>query len=144
MHSKFASVLAASLVLSSITWAGDHPFPVMSEGKAGFADRAGKIVVPYQFEDAVTFREGLARVKQDGKWGFVDATGTVKIAAQLDTAADFYDGLAHVCKREGLMGHKCGFVDIEGKVVVGYEYTNAGNFSSGLACVEKDGKWGFI
>ena len=46
---------------------------VKQNGKYGFIDKKGKVVVPFQFDDtAYSFSDGLAYVKQDGKYGFID------------------------------------------------------------------------
>ena len=40
-------------------------------GKGGFIDKSGKVVVPLKYEDGRSFEEGLAPVKLNGKWGFI-------------------------------------------------------------------------
>ncbi|MCL2816465.1 MAG: WG repeat-containing protein [Oscillospiraceae bacterium] len=41
-------------------------------GKFGFADTTGKIVIPFEYDDAYCFAEGLAAVEKNGKWGFIN------------------------------------------------------------------------
>jgi hypothetical protein len=54
-------------------------FPVQVDGKWGYIDRTGTIVIPPQFGFAGSFSEGLARVlvgnMETGKWGYIDHTG---------------------------------------------------------------------
>ena len=56
-------------------------YPVVENGKYGFMDKTGKLIIQAQFDNAYTFKEGLAGVnigaaKKDagypegGKWGF--------------------------------------------------------------------------
>ena len=46
--------------------------PLVTKGeKHGFADKDGKLVVPLIYDEAMTFSEGMAAVKQNGKWGFL-------------------------------------------------------------------------
>ena len=41
------------------------------DGKAGFMDIKGNVIVPFVFEETDTFNAEYAAVKLDGKWGFV-------------------------------------------------------------------------
>jgi len=54
-----------------------------------------KVVIPYQFDDAGPFSEGLAAVGANGKWGYVDARETV-IEPKFSRAKGFSEGLAAV------------------------------------------------
>lgn len=143
---------------------------VKKDGKWGYIDTTGQVVVPVQYDDIASFREGLAKVKKDGKYGFVDKTGQVVIPLQYDYAWSFSEGLATV-KKNG----KIGYIDKTGKVVVplqydylkkdfdhgrmfaevkrngdtyyvsklGDEYTAVGSVSEGLVLVGNN-KYGFI
>ena len=60
------------------------------DGKYGFVDKNGIVVVDYIYDDATEQNEfGYASVKKDGLWGCVDSKGSVKIAPsyQLDNNA---------------------------------------------------------
>ena len=51
--------------------AGNRLYPVKNdEGKFGFMDRKGNLIVPYKYDDIYNFSEGLAAVMKDGKIGF--------------------------------------------------------------------------
>ena len=51
------------------------------EGKYGFVDRNGNVVVNYIYDDAREQNDyGYASVKQNGLWGAVDSKGNVAIA----------------------------------------------------------------
>lgn len=48
------------------------------DGKYGFVDKTGKIVVDYIYDDATMQNEyGFAGIKKDGKWGSIDSKGDV-------------------------------------------------------------------
>ena len=50
------------------------------EGKYGFVDRNGNVVVNYIYDDATEQNDyGYASVKLDGKWGAVDSRGNVAV-----------------------------------------------------------------
>jgi hypothetical protein len=73
--------------------------PYVQNGKYGFFDMEGKIVINPQFEYATVFRENLALVKttgENGKWGYIDNTGKFVINANYIDATVFKNGLAWV------------------------------------------------
>lgn len=53
-------------------------FVSKKDGKYGFVDKDGKVVVDYIYDDAMPQNAfGYAAIKKDGKWGSVDRTGKV-------------------------------------------------------------------
>ena len=101
--------------------------------------KTGDVVIPFKYDEAYNFSEGLAMVKLNGKWGFVDKSGKVVVPLKYDFPDDFSEGLATVT----LKG-KWGFIDKSGKEVVPLKYDAVWKFSEGLACVDLNGKKGFI
>lgn len=53
--------------------------PVKSNGKYGFINTKGEVVVPCIYDLAHSFYEGYATVESNGKWGVVDKKGRVII-----------------------------------------------------------------
>ena len=48
------------------------------DGKYGYVDKDGKVIVNYIYDDAMEQNDyGFSAVKKDGKWGSVDSKGTV-------------------------------------------------------------------
>ena len=48
------------------------------DGKYGFVDKTGKVVVDYIYDDATEQNDyGFAGIKKDGKWGSIDIKGNV-------------------------------------------------------------------
>ena len=107
--------------------------------KFGFIDQSGTEVIPYKYDLAYSFSEGLAPVKLNDKWGYIDQNGTEVIPCKYDGVQQFSEGLAAV----GLNG-KFGFIDQNGTEVIPYKYDWAGEFSEGLAPVILNDKWGYI
>ncbi len=67
----------------------DGIFAFSLNGKWGFADTKGKVVIEPAYENARSFSNGLAAVCVDGLWGFIDKEGTMVIPCQfLD--ADYF------------------------------------------------------
>ena len=71
-------------------------FAVNKDGKSGFIDNTGKIVIPLQFDSANGFSEGLALVTLKGKQFFIDTSGRTVFQAKFDIIRDFSEGLAAV------------------------------------------------
>jgi len=71
-------------------------FLIRENGKTGFIDGCGNVVIKPIYDSALEFSEGLARVEKDGKYGYIDKSGKVVIDFYLDYAGFFYNGLAAV------------------------------------------------
>lgn len=50
-------------------------FLVRQNGKWGDVDRKGQMVIPAQFDSALGFNDGLARIWFGGEQGYIDSTG---------------------------------------------------------------------
>src|SRR5882724_6964540 len=118
-------------------------FPVEKDGKWGFIDRTGKLIIPLQFDSANNFHEGLALVTANKKTLFVDGSGRVVITPQFDIVNSFSEGLAAVnigqtrIPNIGLISNpgKWGYIDRTGKLVLPLRFTHAEDFSEGLAAI---------
>ena len=71
------------------------------QGKFGFRDAAGDVVIRPEYAEAGNFSWGLVRVKPEakGNWGYIDATGETVIPPQFEGAGDFVDGIAVVLSK---------------------------------------------
>ncbi len=119
-------------------------FPIIENGKYGYIDQRGKVIIKPQFDMAKRFSEGLARVKVGSKWGFIDQTGKVVIQPQFEISADrednnpsfdFHEGMAAVSLDKG---NKWGYIDRTGKMIVAPKYGKVYRFSEGIAQVYLD------
>lgn len=70
--------------------------PKLIQGKFGYADAAGRIIIPPRFDGADTFSEGLAVVLDSGRFGYIDSRGDFAIPAVYRHARPFRDGHASV------------------------------------------------
>src|ERR1035438_8178786 len=135
---KGGGAAASGLVRSSGKILGnDNPpslFPVQVDGKFGYIDKKGKLVVKADFAGGSRFSQGLAAVQltKGGRVGFIDETGTLVIPTQFDLADPFSEGYAAVMK-----SHKWGYIDRTGQVVIPLEFDAAEFFSAGIAGVGK-------
>lgn len=64
---------------------------VKTNGKWGFINKEGKVVIPPEYEDAASFTKGLAAVKKDGKWGFIDKNNKMVLENKYEDAGSFND-----------------------------------------------------
>ena len=110
-----------------------------NEGNFGYIDSDGKTIIPYQFDMAAEFNNGLALILKNGKCGYINKTGEIVISCQFESAKGFSEGFAAVCKNG-----KWGYVNMEGNIVIPCNYERAYVFSEGLAVVELEGKYGII
>lgn len=118
-------------------------------GKWGFIDANGKIVVPAQYDQAMPFRSGLAPVRAGaltnrsskeavfrlaGSWRWVNRDGQQLCKGKYLICGSFSEGLAMVSPD----GWKCGFVTPDGELAIPATYLSAGDFSEGLAVVRNE------
>ena len=162
----FMSVAGVSLTLLLITrsaWActwdyliwmvrshsGDPLYRFVENGKAGYINRAGKVVVkpgfPAYGNGGDEFRNGLLHISVSGA-RYVDTTGKLVIDKNYSSAWDFSEGLAAALPKDS---KKWGYIDGSGEFVIsprfdtypkGYVYS----FSEGLAMIQVGRRYGWI
>lgn len=115
------------------------PYAAKKDGKFGYIDKSGEMIIPPQFERALGFVEGLGRVGIGDKQGYIDETGKFVIPLKFDEAHPFSEGLAGA-----RIGERFGFIDKSGAFAVPPRYEQVEHFSGGIAAVMDDGKWGYI
>ncbi len=94
------------------------------EGKFGYIDKTGKVVIPFRYEacyddgselyyqqPCYDFHEGLARIcdKTTEKYGYIDREGNEVFPCRFGFADDLNEGVARV-ELDG----QCGFIDAKG------------------------------
>lgn len=114
---------------------------IREDGKYGYIDKTGRVVIPPQFENTMGFNEGLAATKMNGKYGYIDTKGRWVIKPQFDFTYMFSEGLAMV-----RIGKQFAWIDRTGKIVIqpqDFEEVGQG-FKEGRLPIKRNGKWGFI
>ncbi len=115
-------------------------FQVMENGKTGFSDLDGNIVIELKFDNAELFSEGYSNVAIDEKWGLIDEEGKFIIDLKYDYLGGVNNGLMSF-----RLGDEYGFMDIYENVKVKPRYEWVDEFSEGLCVVRNsEGKHGFI
>lgn len=91
---------------------------VEKDGKIGFMDKKGNLVIDFQFDRVRDFHQGVAPVALGGdsnkdKWGLINKTGNFITDKKYDEIEAFKNGLARVF----INGVGYGFIDIKGNEV---------------------------
>lgn len=134
-----------SLSAYSQTSTDNTIYPICIDGKYGFINTSGQVVVNPKFDWADTLSEGLAAVKMGEKWGYVDEKGVFVIKPQFDYANSFVEGMASVLIIDEISRQKqWTFIDNAGKMISSPKFDDAGIFSEGLAVVIDDGDYCYI
>lgn len=108
-------------------------YPARKDGKFGFINQQGQVVIGFEFDGAYSFSEGLAGVFMGGKVGFIDTIGNMVITPRFDTTSGFSEGFAGVRS-----GGKGGYVNRSGDFVIPPVFYMADGFENGLARVMKE------
>lgn len=141
-----------------------HLEPIYENGRWGYADQSGKVVIAARFDAARPFAGGLAQVgvmdeelpeiqaRPNLKWGYIDERGRVLVELRYAVLRNFSENLAAAAvldaeKPEALIFRrggdrrnlKWGYVDRGGREVIPLQFLNAGDFSEGLAQVNVGG-----
>lgn len=173
--------MTGTAFLCLLVAAGDPPvkpegadagiFRIERNGKWGYVDRSGKVLVAPRFDGARDFFDGFAAVGAGAKWGYIHPSGDFLIEPRFEDAGDFHDGRAVVNNQttvirpdgsvvgtyaevhlysEGLaayrVGDRWGFLDLEGKPAIRPRFDGVRPFSSGFARVWNASlqRWGVI
>ena len=132
--SKWSILLVLMAFCAPLAWAQNEPLVIVQNGKYGYIDHTGKIVIPPSYIWAENFRHGLGTVYACGHYLSIDTTGT------LQPLRIALPGELEIQKQ----GDKVGFVDEHGQFKIKPVFDDALFFSGGMAAVRIKDKWGFI
>lgn len=110
---------------------GDILAPVQKDGKWGYIDQKGKLVISCIYDDAKCFSENLAAVKIVEKWGYIDKNGKWKLNPRWKNVESYSEGLAAVQVYD-----KWGYIDKKGDLVIPPKWIEAYDFSENRAMVK--------
>ncbi len=106
-------------------------------GKYGYIDKNGKLVIPYEFIKAKDFKNGYGQISNGHFWALINKKGE-KISDWYEVIHDFQGECAIVEK----LGNY-GFIDKNGRFI-GKWYNSIEPIGYGLYKVEKYGKYGIV
>jgi hypothetical protein len=139
--------------------------PIYENGKWGYADRGGKLIIAARFDAALPFADGIARVgvldeelpeiqgQPNLRWGYIDERGRVLVELRYAALRAFSENLAAAAVLDaerperptfGRGGEprnlRWGYVDRGGREIIPPRFLAAGDFSEGLAHVSVGGE----
>ncbi len=119
-------------------------FLVSEDGKYGYVNIKGNLVIPLIYDSAGSFSDGLARVMKDGRRLYIDKTGKEIFSTNYKWTYDFSEGLVFVKNDKG----EYGFLNKKGEIAIPFrklenEYDTY-DFKEGLSRVKRNGKYGFM
>lgn len=166
MKKKLLALVVLALCLNSFAQEAPRESrlkPIYENGRWGYADPSGKVVIPARFDAARPFARGVAQVglvdeelpeidaSPNIKWGLIDERGHVLVELRYAFLRDFSEGLAAAAvldsgRPEGSSigrgdrrNMRWGYVDASGREVIPMQFLSAGDFAEGLAAVNPDG-----
>jgi hypothetical protein len=114
------------------------------EFKYGFVDLNGKLVIPFEYDWAINFRNGIASVMKktdvgETKWYYINKDNQRLFDKEFDYILPFSEGYASVFTNKGGI-----LIDTTGRQVIRTKFDEIQGFSDGLCAVRKGDLWGFI
>lgn len=124
------------------------------DGKWGFIDKTGKIIIKMQYENVSDFYNGFAAVKKNGKVGLINKAGKEVIPIIYDVENELFDytnkDYVNSRMKKGMISvgkkGKYGVVNFTGKTLIPFSYDEPliYNSENGLFSAKKSGKFGYI
>lgn len=108
-------------------------FPFLQNGKWGYIDVKGSVVIPPRFDAAGPFLESLAGVKTGGGAGFINEAGDIVIPPTFADVRGFSNGLAVAA-----IGDKCGYIDKKGQRIIDFRFLGCLPFTCDALAVVTD------
>ena len=128
-------------------WFSDGRALMKRQGRFGFIDTQGKVVIEPKYVGASPFREGLAHVREareDPKegYGFIDTKGKTVLEPACDWEdSALHEGLLAVRIGDDVRTARWGFMDRSGHMAIPAKFGWARGFSEGLAPIAVGLNW---
>lgn len=111
-----------------------------------FIDKTGKLIASPEYDDVLTFVNGVCPVQRKGKWGFVNESLKEFSSLKYDyTFSDFKEHWSYRWSEAGDLipvakNGLFGFIDMKGKEVIKLQYEDASAFRKGMSRVRANGQ----
>lgn len=114
--------ISAYPIYENLLYSQKEAFGLKKDGKYGFLDLKGNELIPFMYESAGSFSEGLAPVSIDGKFGYINLKNEIMIPFEYDNADLFKDEYAIVEKKG-----KSGVIDKNGNIKIPIIHSSLSN-----------------
>lgn len=114
---------------------------VKKDGKWGYINKKGEVVLPFVCKEVESFSSGLAAIHYEDGYGFINMDGKIIISTIYLEVGKISENLVWAREKGS---SKVGFLDLDENWVISPAYDYAGDFSEGLARVSTMGIYGFI
>ena len=108
----------------------------------GLIDITGKLVLPVEYDNYISFSEGIAIIKKGNRQYYIDSKLNILFNTNYDELSFYLSGIARVKKDD-----KIGFIDKKGSIIMklnnSYDFIHYKN-DIGYFLVKKDDKYGYI
>ncbi|MES2725567.1 MAG: WG repeat-containing protein [Bacteroidota bacterium] len=111
----------------------------IKEGKFGYINTSGMVVILNQYDFATMFFNGFAEISMNGKSCFINKLGEKQFEPVYEELRPFAEGFAGFKQ-----GAKLGFINAKGQIQMNPYYDEVAYFANGLCPVRKGSKWGAI
>lgn len=105
-------------------------FPILLNGRWGYINAQGAIIIEANLQNAAPFSEGLAAVQHEWSWKYVNTEGEFLIDEDFQNIRSFSEGKAAV-----QMDRRWGYINKDGAFVVNPRFREAHAFSNNRAFV---------
>ncbi|OHD53420.1 MAG: hypothetical protein A2014_04025 [Spirochaetes bacterium GWF1_49_6] len=113
--------------------------PIWVNGKWGFIDNTGKIIVAPMYDFAFPSSDGMNMVKEGAKFGYVNIEGKAIISPKFTEAYPFTGGIARIKMKDFYA-----YINKVGQIIASADFEEAYDLIDGLARVKLNGKYGYI
>ncbi len=109
-----------------------------NNGKYGYVDKTGKVVIPFKYDDAEEFHNGTAVVYIKDGYTLIDKSGKILLEKIYSGVMASYSDLIEIYDKET---KKYGYINNSGEIVIPLIYDNATYFENGVAFVKISEKY---
>lgn len=113
--------------------------PNLNEGKYGFSNKTGEVLIASEYDFVGPFSEGLATVVKSELQGAINKSGEIQIPIQYESLGNFHQGRA-IIESQG----KVGLIDRNNKLIIEAVCEDIGDASEGLIYIQKEDKYGYV
>ncbi|SFN96228.1 WG containing repeat-containing protein [Bizionia echini] len=120
----------------------NDPIAVRLNNKFGYVNHS-KEIIPFDYDEALPFINGIARVKKDGLYHYINKKNKILCSFEHEggwNGQEYFSDNLSIFKLNG----KYGYINKKGETIIKPIFDSANNFKEGMALVQKEGLYGFI